>query len=197
MYELKASLRATALRARRDLDVADRQAASEAIAARLRRLPALRQARTVLLYAATADEVDLGELIEPLHQRGVRTLFPRVRGEQLDLVAATDLLALRLGYRGIREPSGPPIDPEVVDVALVPGVAFDFHGGRLGQGGGHYDRLLAQLDPAALRVGVCFSCQVVPRVPMGEHDALIDVVVTEGTVHATGARPEVDPDQQA
>ena len=197
MKELKALLRATALRARRDMDVEARELASAEIASRLRRLPAIQKARTVLLYAPMEEEADLAEVIEPLHGRGARTLFPRVRGDELDLVAASDLLTLRLGYRGIREPTGPSVDPEVVDVAVVPGVAFDFHGGRLGHGGGHYDRLLARLAWGALRVGVCFSCQIVPRVPVGPHDALIDIVVTEHTTHHTGARPEVEPDRQA
>lgn len=188
MEELKERLRASGLDARRRLTPGERRAASEALVERLLRQPALRRARHVLLYAALADEVDLGPAVGPLRSRGVRTLFPRVRGPELELVAASDLLTLQLGYRGVREPAGPKVDPAVVDVAVVPGVAFDPHGGRLGHGGGHYDRLLARLPQTTVLIGVGFACQVVPSVPRDEHDLPVDLVVTDHRVHRTAAR---------
>lgn len=187
--EAKQALRETALRSRRSLEVGDRRRAASAMAERLLGLPELRMASTVLTYAALADELDPAEVLPRLRDRGVRTLFPRVRGDELELVVASDLLALSLGYRGVREPTGPTIDPAVVDVALVPGVAFDVHGGRLGQGGGHYDRLLAVLPPTCTTVGVCFACQVVPHVPLDDHDRRVDVVVTEAGVHRRPREP--------
>ena len=153
------------------------------MAARLERLPELRRAGTVLLYAASGQEADPGGLLPTLLARGVRTLYPRVRGAHLELVDARDLRALQLGYRGIAEPVGRAVDPAVVDVALVPGVAFDLRGGRLGQGGGHYDRLLAALPSTAVRVGLCFACQVVTRVPREPHDAAVDLLVTDRVTH--------------
>ena len=181
--DAKTALRRTALLARRSLSDDQRRTAAAAVAERLLGMRRLHAARNVLLYAATADELDVTSVAAPLRDAGVRTLFPRVRGDELELVAATDLLNLRLGYRGIREPVGPAIDPDVVDVAVVPGVAFDVHGGRLGHGGGHYDRLLAALPEDRLAIGVCFACQVVPRVPLEPHDLPVDVVVTEAGVH--------------
>ena len=188
MDELKDRLRATALESRRRLTRGERRDASRAITERLLTLPDLRRTRTVLVYAAMADEVDLGELVGPLHERGVRLLFPRVRGPELELVETADLLTLRLGFRGIREPTGPSVDPGLVEAALLPGSAFDPHGGRLGQGGGHYDRLLARMPERCLRVGVCFACQVVPRVPLDVHDEPVDLVVTERARYRTEAR---------
>lgn len=183
LAERKRSLRRSARAARRSLLAPERQQASAAIVARLEQLPAVRDAATVLLYAAHPTEVDLGAFVRPLRRRGVRTLFPRVDGARLDLIAAADLRTLELGYRGIREPAGPRVSPEVVDVAIVPGVAFDPLGGRLGQGGGHYDRLLARLSEDCVRVGVCFACQMVPRVPRAPHDEAVDLVVTEHAVY--------------
>lgn len=188
MDELKGRLRTSTLDARRRLTADERREAAAAVVERLLGIDEVRRARTVLLYAAMRDEVDLTALVGPLRGRGARTLFPRVRGERLELVAASDLLTLQLGHRGVREPAGPAIDPGVVDVALVPGTAFDPHGGRLGLGGGHYDRLLPELAENALRVGVCFACQVVPRVPREEHDEVVDLVVTERARYTTGAR---------
>jgi 5-formyltetrahydrofolate cyclo-ligase len=185
----KRSLRAAAAAARRSLRTPERQQASATIVTRLLRLSELRDAATVLLYAAQPTEVDLGALVHPLRSRGVRTLFPRVNGEHLDLIAAADLRTLELGYRGIREPAGPRVGPEAVDVALVPGVAFDPLGGRLGHGGGHYDRLLAELPDTSVRVGVCFACQVVPRVPRAAHDEAVDLVVTEHALYRADHGP--------
>ncbi|MFU8841846.1 MAG: 5-formyltetrahydrofolate cyclo-ligase [Nitriliruptoraceae bacterium] len=181
--DAKPPLRIAARAARRSLSDAERRAASLRIVARLLALPELRGAGTVLLYAALREEVDLATAVAPLRERGVRTLFPRVRGEALDLVAAADLLTLQLGHRGVREPAGRVVDPAVVDVAVVPGVAFDPRGGRLGAGGGHYDRLLARLPADATRIGVGFTCQLVPHVPTEPHDQRVEVVVTEGGVH--------------
>jgi 5-formyltetrahydrofolate cyclo-ligase len=186
--DLKARLRASALDARRRLTPGERRDASAAIVERLLRQPELQRPGHVLLYAAMAEEVDLAAAVGPLRERGVRTLFPRVRGVSLELVAASDLLTLQLGYRGVREPSGPRVGPEVVDVAVIPGVAFDPHGGRLGHGTGHYDRLLAQLPDECLRVGICFSGQVVPRVPRELHDEPVDVVISERARYRTHAR---------
>lgn len=137
----------------------------------------------MLLYAAVGQEVDLGGLLATLRATETRTLFPRVRGQRLELVAAAELNVLEVGFRGVREPVGPTVDPEVVDVALIPGVAFDPRGGRLGSGGGHYDRLLARLPDATLRIGVGFTCQMVPRVPREPHDQAMHLLVTERILH--------------
>lgn len=188
MDELKSRLRESALQARRRLAPDERHRASSAIVERLLGLPSLRMARTVLLYAPMSEEADVSTAVAPLRERGMRTLLPRVRGDELELAAAGDLHALDAGYRGIREPTGPSIDPEVIDLVVVPGVAFDPHGGRLGHGGGHYDRLLARLAPECLRVGTCFACQVVPRVPREEHDEPVDIVLTEHARYLTEAR---------
>jgi 5-formyltetrahydrofolate cyclo-ligase len=75
------------------------------------------------------------------------------------------------------------VDPAVVDAAVLPGVAFDPRGGRLGAGGGHYDRLLARLPTETTRIGVGFACQLVPHVPTEPHDQRVEVVVTEASVH--------------
>lgn len=175
----KVALRRSALAARRQLTPEERATASGLICRRLLALPELRGAHTVLVYAPTPDEADPSGCYPALRSRHVRLLFPRVHGDRLDLVAAADIGQLELGYRGIREPQGPRVVPEVVEVALVPGVAFDPTGGRVGQGGGHYDRLLATLPDAAVRIGVCFGCQVVPRVPRADHDEPVDLIVTD------------------
>ncbi len=183
----KTSLRRTVRAAREDLTAAQRWQAADAAVTRLASLPDVHRARTVLLYAAGGSELDVMGLATRLRERGVTVCFPRVAGDELIPVAASPL-ALRPGYRGIAEPDGPARDLADLDVVVVPGLAFDLAGGRLGQGGGHYDRLLRRVPTHTVRVGVGYSCQLVPRVPVQPHDEVVDLVVTDHGVHPTGAR---------
>lgn len=183
----KAALRRRARDARRALSAPTRVGAATAIRDRLRDLPELGPARTVLVYAAGPNEVDIAGVAADLRARGVTTLYPRVRGQHLDLVVVEDPVHLVTGHRDLLEPAGTPTDGTDIDTVLVPGVAFDLQGGRLGQGGGHYDRLLAGIGDA-LRVGIAFACQLVPQVPRAAHDLAVDIVVTERSVHRVGDR---------
>jgi 5-formyltetrahydrofolate cyclo-ligase len=184
----KAALRQATSSARAGLGPADRAVASAAAEERLWRLPELRSARTIALYTPHGAEVDLTGLAARCRARGRRTALPRVTRDELVLVATTEAEELFPGFRGIAEPTGPPIDPDEVDAIVVPGLAFDPHGGRLGRGGGHYDRLLARLPAAAVRIGVGFACQLVPNVPREAHDEALDLVVTDRAVHRAPVR---------
>ncbi|MCC6625037.1 MAG: 5-formyltetrahydrofolate cyclo-ligase [Deltaproteobacteria bacterium] len=177
----KAELRARLRAIRRALGPAHRRAASRAICERLGPILEARRAPVVAVYAPLGSEVDLRPLVAA--QRDTITfVWPRV-DRALGLVFhAADLADLAPGTMGIREP---PRDAPVtvrVDVALVPGLGFDRAGGRLGQGGGYYDRALPELRracPDLLVIGVAFAAQVVDALPVGPHDARVDLVVTE------------------
>jgi len=81
---------------------------------------------------------------------------------------------------GVREPGdGEAVSRGELGLALVPGMAFDSRGGRLGRGGGFYDRFLADLPPTVRRLGVCFAAQVVERIPLEPHDARVNAIATE------------------
>ena len=91
--------------------------------------------------------------------------------------------------RALEPPASSPSLPlDAIDLIVVPGVAFDARGGRLGRGRGHYDATLARLRPGTARVGLCFDEQVVDRVPVEPHDVPLDVVVTGSRV----LRPATD-----
>lgn len=180
----KTVLRARLRAARAALGDDRRRAASAAITRRLADLPELAGARSVLGYAAGPAEVDLDPWLAGRIARGDAVWLPWVDGPRLRLGAVDDLGALVPGWRGVREPhhepGAPGADPAVVDAAVVPGLGWDAAGGRLGQGGGHVDRLLARLRPGVPVVGVAFAVQVVaPGVPREPHDVDVDVVVTE------------------
>jgi 5-formyltetrahydrofolate cyclo-ligase len=185
----KVALRRATRAARDGLLPEERRRAAEAVVERIRRLPELRRARVVALYAAHGSELDLSTLTPVLRGRGVTTVLPRVEGDELRLVVTTAGTPLAVGYRGISEPLGRAVDLAAVDAIVLPGLAFDPVGGRLGQGGGHYDRLLAASPEAAVRIGVGYACQLVPRVPREAHDAPVDLVVTDRATFRTRARP--------
>jgi len=127
---------------------------------------------------------------------GRTVLLPRSRTEPagIDLVplGTSDLASLPRDPLGVPAPEGSPIDAErSPDLVIVPGVAFDDRGGRLGRGGGYYDRLLEDLrrtTPAPTVIGVCFACQRLDRVPRGSHDQLVDLVCTERSLEGPSHR---------
>jgi 5-formyltetrahydrofolate cyclo-ligase len=171
--------------ARSALDPAVRASASRAIAARVAALPAWAAARTVALYAAIGAEVETAELARLAVAAGKRVAWPRLAGAERAMeFAIASPAGLVPGRASAPEPppGAPVVPPAEIDLALVPGLAFDAAGGRLGRGRGHYDATLAGMRPDAARVGVAFECQVVERVPSEPHDVSLDAVVTESRV---------------
>lgn len=135
---------------------------------------------TILAFAPLSDEVDLWPLLVTLSLSG-RLVLPRVAGNTLVFGRVANLDSLRTGPLHLREPSpeSRQVNPEDVDVALVPGLAFSPSGGRLGRGRGLYDRVLGALRPEVPRIGVCFVEQIVPELPMEPHDVTVTELVPE------------------
>jgi len=168
-----------------------RRAAAAAVAAHLTTSPLWTAAETVLAYAATAAELPTLPLLDAALADHKRLCLPRVAaGGDLTLHRVESLGTLVSGYRDLREPAAdaPRVAPTEVDLVVVPGVGFDRRGVRLGQGGGHYDRLLAHLSPACVVCGAAFACQVVARLPHEPHDRPVAYVVTEGGLVAVECR---------
>ena len=160
-------------------------AAGRTLAAALAARREWRRLRCLLAFAATRREPATAPLLHAALRAGAAVGLPRVSGSRLCFHRVESLAALRRGYRGVAEPpaSAPPLEVERLPpetVVLVPGAAFDRAGGRLGWGGGHYDRALAEIRrrcPAALLVGVCLPEQLVEQVPRAAHDAAVDLVI--------------------
>lgn len=162
-----------------------RAQAATLIGDRIDRLVATRHGPLVA-YAATGDEVSVDAVMEGWLAAARPLALPRVVGPgRLDLHLVADLGAdLVVGAYGIREPREdlPTLDPGAAATVLVPGVCFDRRGGRIGWGGGFYDRLLPR-TVAAWRLGICLEVQLVERVAADPHDAPVDAVVTEAAVY--------------
>jgi 5-formyltetrahydrofolate cyclo-ligase len=118
---------------------------------------------------------------ETIRRSGVVPLLPRVRGERLEFVAVRDGSDLRAGSFGVPQPFEGRHARRLApgDVAVLPGLAFDRMGHRLGRGHGFYDRTFAWAGPAPLLIGACYDFQLVDRVPHGSHDRRVDAIVTE------------------
>jgi len=174
----------------------DKEGASAAICRRFLQQPWQQQARTVMWYVGCrAEVVTVPALIEQLHgpQRIVVPYCTRDRqGERcLGLWWLRDIDELKPGMWDILEP--PPsrwdeaerqIAVVELDVVMVPGVAFDRNGGRLGNGAGYYDRLLRDLRSDAICVGVCYESQLQPAITMDKHDVYMDYVITESNFYS-------------
>jgi len=184
LHDAKRALRVRMIAARDGLDPPTRAAASQAIAARVQALPSFADARCILLTLPFRSEWDTRPLFDVAHATGKTVALPRVNPatRMLDLHAVQDIeRETAPGYRGIPEPSValPAVDVRAIDWVLVPGVAFDIGGRRLGYGGGYYDRLLALLVPGARRIAGAFDLQVVAHVPAAPHDLVVEAIVTE------------------
>lgn len=184
----KDQLRDSVVRMSRQLDTDLQAAASQRVSERLLTLGSVRRAHTAALYRATGHELDPASALAAMERRGIRTLLPRLVDDRIHLAPSGDPGLLVAGHHGIPEPASGSVPVEEVDVIILPGVAFDLDGGRLGRGGGHYDRLLALMPNDTVRIGVAHTGQMVTRVPREDHDELLDVLVTDRGVHHTGAR---------
>ena len=189
--EAKAALRRAVLRRRAALPEGERAPLSGRIVATILDLPTFQNADVVLAYASFGTELQTDELLRRVLDDGRVLVLPRVEGGGLGLYEVRDLASdLAPGTGGIREPvpdQCPAVDRGGVGFALIPGVAFDRGGRRLGYGGGFYDRLLAGGLPGGTPlVSGAFEVQILDEVPTDPHDAPVDVVVTEREVYARG-----------
>ena len=177
----KDEVRGQMRRMRRALSAEAQREAEEAVFARVSALNAYRRARTVMAYAAARGELPLGRVFADVLAAGKTLVLPRCAGEGVMHGYRVDTPdRLVKGAYGILEPGAdcPRVEPEEIDLILVPGTAFDVRGHRIGQGGGYYDRYLNRTR--AVRVGVCHDFALLSAVPSEAHDARMDIVVTPG-----------------
>lgn len=177
---------------RRDVLASSRQSdKSRRIGNTLLELPLLNNCTTLLVYVAFRSEVQTLPIITALLKAGKTVAVPltMVRERRLRSIMIKDPQKdLSPGYYGIPEPKNSlihnkTIDPAAIDLVIVPGSVFDRQGGRLGYGGGYYDRFLSMEAPQATRLALAYELQIVNKIHLEPHDQTMDMIITENSVY--------------
>ena len=154
------------------------------------KIPEIKKSNTIMAYLDFNNEAKTDKIINTLIKNNKKVLVP------ISILETRDLLLseirdidneVRIATFGIREPKEEflrPVDRKEVDIVIVPAVAYDIDGYRLGYGGGFYDRFLETLRPDVITIGIAFEMQIFNEVPKEVHDARLDYIVTEkGILH--------------
>ena len=192
--ERKAKMRLDLLNKLRGLSPQKKAEGTSKIGQRLADLHSYREARRVMYYVGVGLEIETIPFISQALEEGKEIFVPSCLPAQRSLLVSRlrDLSELSVGHYGLLEPKAEflrPHDPGQLDLVILPGLAFDLEGNRLGRGGGYYDRLLAQLDPRTVLVALAFDFQVREQIPREEHDRAVHKIVTPNGIIACRALP--------
>ena len=189
LAELKSQIRKQAHENRRNQE--NKDVVSETIVAKFMALPEFERAGTVLFYVDVRDEVRTRHAFQDALATGKKIIVPWCNeAGELELFHMESVDELAEGMYRILEPkaelrqlSAKVVQPEDLDLIMVPGVGFDERGGRTGHGKGYYDKLLEHARPDCPLVALAFDCQMFPEIPMQSHDIFMDKVITESAIH--------------
>lgn len=163
---------------RQMLNEAEKLAAADRVFAQLEQTAAFMMADRILMYHSLPDELPTRRFLDKWHGRK-HFYLPRVNGVNLDILPY-EQSRLELGAFHIEEPTGNDVvDSSEIELIVVPGVAYDRKGNRMGRGKGFYDRLLA--TTRATKVGIGYEFQIVDELPTEEHDVPMDIVISESS----------------
>jgi 5-formyltetrahydrofolate cyclo-ligase len=184
LKQRKKSQRAEIRRTLEAMSPESRHEKAARICRRVAELDSFRNASTVMMYMPLPSEVDITPLAIRCFQMGATICVPKVDWERRDMsaveVARFDDKEMELDEHGIRVPrDGRLVLPSMIDLIIIPGLAFDTQGNRLGRGRGYYDRFLAKVPKSVTKIGVCFDEQIVDEVPSGPGDVRVDVVISD------------------
>lgn len=184
------TLRKETLSRRDSLSISEQQSHSARIMERVVNLQQFKSASIICMYVDFRSEVKTRPLIQHILQAGKTLVLPvtLVREKDLLVVSITDPEnELAPGYCSIPEPivairEKQVVSPDTLDMIFLPGSVFDEQGGRMGYGGGYYDRFVSMKAPQAYRVGLCYELQMVQQAPLQAHDEGMDCIVTEENI---------------
>ncbi len=177
---IRQSLRADMKRLRSRMTTREVNESSQRISLRVLELEPIRRSKTIMGFASINNEVDLWSLLDLLKDKGKTILLPRVgKTSNIEAVEYTSPRGLQKGTFGILEPEGTAFPYGDIDVILVPGLAYDAQGYRLGYGAGCYDRFLDRVREDAFICGVCYEYQVVDNIHPCGSDVPVHWIVTD------------------
>ena len=167
------------------LDDPEKRSAAKTVFSLLERTAAFMMSENILLYHSLPDELSTHSFIDKWHEK--KSFFlPRVNGVNLEILPYAKS-RLHLGAFNIEEPDGnETYDMSAIDMVVVPAIAYDRHGNRVGRGKGYYDRLLQ--NTRAIKVGVAYGFQLIDEIDADPHDVAVDYVITEHGVIRTSRR---------
>jgi len=173
----------------------NKDALSAAICQTFMELPEFAAAQTIMVYIDVRTEVRTRHALPALLASGKRIVVPYCVERDLELFLLESMNELAIGMYKILEPkpelrdaSGKRIGVDELDLIMVPGVAFDRNGARMGHGFGYYDKLLEHARANAALVALAFECQLFPEIPTQAHDVFMDKIITEQAVHTGKGR---------
>ena len=173
----KKTLRAAIREKKRGMTPEQIRGKSQALGEKFAQTELYRQAKTIYGYLPYNQEVRTVPILEQAIRDGKQVAVPKVYGEEMRFHYLTDLSRVETGYAGIPEPLGDePVAEDPTALVLMPGLAFDKEGHRIGYGGGFYDKFLAN-EPGHPTVALCYDFQVLPKLETEEFDVPVDLVL--------------------
>lgn len=183
---LKSEIRKKSLESRNSLSIEEIISNSTKICLLLQKMPEFRRAECVMLYASFKSEVDTAEIIIACLKQGKKVAVPCSNREYITPCEIKKIDDLVPGYLGIPEPAKKLAVPvEELDIIILPVVAFDINGNRIGYGKGYYDKFLAEFNNKQrkiIKIGLAFECQKFDSIPCESHDQKLDYIITENGV---------------
>lgn len=177
--ETKQEIREQLKKVRKRLEDSDWKQATDKITEKVIQSDAFREATDIFCYMSIANEVGTTGIIEEAWRLGKEVWMPKVSGTDMDFYQVQSLEELRTGAFGVPEPSGEGEKASAEDgLMIVPGVAFDREGHRIGYGKGYYDQYIRR-HPAVITMGIAFDFQLMEKIPVEEQDENVDFIVTE------------------
>lgn len=177
---MKRDIRKKVLGTRKSLEIEDVKYISKEISLTILKWDIYKNSKSIMLYSAIKNEVDLSMVASDAIKNNKELVYPKTIRETVDIIPCivSNLEELQEGEYGILEPSiDKSVEKNKIDTVFVPGVAYDINGYRIGYGAGYYDRFLR--DYNGIKVGICFSFQIVDDVYKDEHDIKMDYIITE------------------
>ncbi|MBN2857392.1 MAG: 5-formyltetrahydrofolate cyclo-ligase [Candidatus Delongbacteria bacterium] len=176
----KKALRREMRELKKELTADQRKVKSETVMKELESHPGFQDAETVFIFWSMDDEIDTRDFILKWADRK-RFILPAINGDELYLKEFSGVQKLVTGdIYAIPEPEGKPFtDFDRIELAVIPGVAFDRQNNRMGRGKAYYDKILHRLKGKALLIGICYDFQMVNEVPVEPHDVKMDGVICD------------------
>ncbi len=182
---MKKEIRKKILELKNALSPKEIQDKSNTIFNKLNKIDFYNKANNVMIYVSFGSEVMTKPIIDDSLNKGKRVFIPVTvpKTKQLIISELKDFEKdLQVGHFGVMEPKEEalrPVDPDIIDLVVVPGVAFDKNGYRIGYGGGYYDRFLPRLSERTPKISLAFEMQLIDRVPKDEYDIPVEYILTE------------------